>query len=422
MSLCPTSTHILSERWSAVDACRICGGTTLTEVLNFGRVPLADRLVPVGTDPNEEPWFPLTVVFCSDCSLMQLRETVDPQVLFDRDYPYYSSVSSSWVRHCRDLTQELMTERRLGSDSCVLEIASNDGYLLQHYAAAGIPVLGIDPAPGPAATAEQRGIPTRVEFFGRESAASLRSEGILADVIHAHNVLAHVADLHDVVAGIALLLKPNGVGVVEIPWVRELIAGGQFDTIYHEHLCYFSVTAARHLFARHGLHLNRVRPLRSHGGSLRLYVSHQPQADASVGQLLDDEARRGMQTVRYYADFSQRVQSLQQALRQRLQARRAHGRTIWGYAAAAKGAMLLNTSGITRELVECVVDRNPHKQGRQMPGARIPIVGPDALDRNPPDDLLLLAWNLRREIIAQQQLFQDRGGRFLIPVPRFEIV
>ena len=403
--------------------CRGCGHATLLEILAFGDMPLSNGLLSESELDQEELKVPLTVVFCPACSLVQIRETVAPDVLFSADYPYFSSVSDAWVAHSRANALELIETRGLGQSSLVVEIASNDGYLLRNYAERGIAVLGIDPASGPAAVARQNGIPTREEFFGRNFAESLAAEGKRADVIHANNVLAHVADLTGVVDGIRILLADDGVAVIEAPYVRDLIDHCEFDTVYHEHLCYFSVTSVSRLMARQGLVLTDVRRIPTHGGSLRMYVQRAGRPSASVEQLLDEERELGVDRVGFYEDFAVRVRSIQAELRGLLESLKARGQRIAGYAVSAKGAILLNSSGIDGRLIDYVVDRSPHKQGKAMPGVHLRVHDPAKLLEAPaPDYLLLLAWNFKDEIMQQQQEYRNRGGKFIVPIPVPRIV
>ena len=404
--------------YTSISACRGCGHDSLLEVLAFGEMPLSNGLLSESQLSREEPKVPLTVVFCPACSLVQIRETVAPEILFSAEYPYFSSVSDAWVAHCRDNAVELMETRKLGPSHRVIEIASNDGYLLRNYAARGIPVLGIDPAAGPAAVARRNGIPTREEFFGRDMAEALSAEGIRADVIHANNVLAHVADLTGVVDGIRILLTDDGVAVIEAPYVRDLIDHCEFDTIYHEHLCYFSVTALSRLMARQGLVLTDVRRLTTHGGSLRLYVQRVGAPSPAVERLLNEEQKLGVDRADFYRDFAVRVRSIQTTLKALLESLKRGGQRIAGYAVSAKGAILLNSSGIDGRLIDYVVDRSPYKQGKAMPGVHLRVYDPARLLEAPvPDYLLLLAWNFKDEIMEQQEEYRKRGGKFIVPIP-----
>lgn len=402
--------------------CRICGSTDLEVFLDLGRSPLADRLLTEAQLKDNEPAFPLQVAFCRNCTLVQILETVDPEELFCRDYPYYSSVSSSLLEHSRRNVLELIDARRLGPQSFVVELASNDGYLLRNYVEAGIPCLGIDPAEGPAQAAEKAGVPTQCTFFNEDVARRLREQDRRADVIHANNVLAHVADTNGFVEAIRLLLKDSGAAVIEVPYVRNLIDHCEFDTIYHQHLCYFSVTALDHLFRRHDLYLNEVRPLAIHGGSLRLYVEPCEAVTQSVKDYLADEKACGADTFEYYCRFAQAVANIKERLRNLLADLKSDRRRIMAYAAAAKGCTLLNYVGIDRDWVDAIVDKNPHKQGKYMTGMHQPIVPTEQVLEQMPDYLLLLAWNFKDEIMSQQSEYVARGGRFIIPIPEPVIV
>lgn len=404
------------------ERCRSCGSGRMAVFLDLGETPLADRMPSAAQLAEPEPRFPLKVAFCEDCSLVQITETVDPELLFCDDYPYFSSFSDTLLEHSRANVEELIAARGLGGGSLVVELASNDGYLLQYYQQAGIPVLGIDPAEGPARKAIEKGIPTEIAFFGIELAGRLADTGRAADVIHANNVLAHVADTNGFVAGIARLLKDDGVAVIEHPYVRDLIEHNEFDTIYHEHLCYFSVLALDRLFRRHSLYLQDIRRLPIHGGSLRLYVGKQDQPSERVRQLLDEERRDGMDELAYYQAFSDRVTQLCADLRALLSRLKGDGASIAAYGAAAKGSTLINVAGIGPDLVDFVVDRNVHKQGRYMPGQHLPILAPEELLRRRPDYTLLLPWNFADEILAQQAAYREAGGRFIIPVPEPKVV
>ena len=403
--------------------CRSCGGGDLETVLSLGETPLANSLVAPDRLDEPEPTFPLDLAFCPACSLVQITETVPPEVLF-RDYVYFSSFSDTMLRHATELASELIAERALGPESLVVEAASNDGYLLGIYRSRGVRVLGIEPALNIAAVAQERGVTTIAEFFDSELAARLAAEGTRADVFHAHNVLAHVAGLNDFVGGIAAVLADDGIAVIEVPYVKDMLDRCEFDTIYHEHLCYFSLTALDALVRRHRLALADVQRVPIHGGSLRLRVGHEGATTPSeaVTALLAEERAWGVTELATYRSFGDRVSELGRDLVALLGRLRSDGARIAAYGAAAKGSTLLNVFGIGPETVEFVADRSTHKQGRYMPGVRIPIAAPERLLAEMPDYVLILAWNLADEVIAQQDDYRRRGGRFILPVPVPEVL
>lgn len=402
--------------------CRSCSHPACDPMLDLGTLPLANRLLDAEALPQPEPRYPLATVSCPRCTLVQITQTVAPEALF-RDYVYFSSVSDALVEHARALVEHTIAARALDERSWVVEIASNDGYLLQHYQRAGIPVQGIDPARNVAEVARrERGIPTIDEFFDRGLAERLRAQGRRASVIHAHNVLAHVADLHGVVAGVEHLLADDGIAIFEVPYLRSLIDHVEFDTIYHEHLCYFSLTALVAVFGRHALVVDDVERLEIHGGSLRLRVSRAGpdpchRAAPAVHELLREEASWGVARPERYLGFAGRVQALRTELVELIDDLRDQGHRIAAYGASAKGTTLLNAFGIGRERLEFVVDRSVVKQGRYTPGTHLPIHAPEHLLEQMPAYTLLLTWNFAEEIIEQQHEYRRRGGRFIIPVP-----
>lgn len=403
--------------------CRSCGAAALQKIVAFGATPLADRLPSRQQLAEPEPFVPLTLAFCPECSLIQIIETVSPEVLFCRDYPYFSSVSRGLLEHFSASASRIIESRELGPHSLVVEAASNDGYMLTNFVEAGIPVLGIDPAKGPAAAAQAKGIPTLNTFFTLELARSLRQENPAgADVFLANNVLAHVPDLNGFVQGIGILLKPRGLAVIEAPYVVDLVNHCEFDTIYHQHLCYFSVTALDKLFRRHGLFLNHIERTSVHGGSLRLFVEPYQAVNASVPKLLDEETKHRVDRFEYYLDFAKRIDKIRVSLQGLLNEIKRQGKSIVGYGAAAKGNTMMSYVGIDRELLDFIADKNEFKHGRHMGGNHIPIVPPSRLLEAMPNYVLILAWNFAQEIMNDQGEYTRRGGRFVIPIPNPRIV
>jgi len=388
----------------------------LTTFLDLGCQPLANALLVAQQLREPELSFPLELAFCHDCSLVQVTETVPPDVLFGRDYPYYSSVSPHLLAHSRDHVRRILAERRLDASSFVIEVASNDGYLLSTFIDAGIPVLGIDPAVGPVAAARKRGVPTLHAFFGAQLARKLAADGKRADVIIANNVAAHVDQINDFIEGFAILLKDDGFARLEVAYLRDMIEKCEFDTVYHEHLFYWSITAMERLLSRHGLHMNDAERLSIHGGSIRVTMSKRPGRSERLLALLTEEARAGMGSFSYYRSFAARVEQLGRRLRESVDQVRARGARLAAYGAAAKGATLLNYMKFDTSVIEYVVDRNPAKVGKYLPGVRLPIRTVETLTRDRPDYLLVLAWNFAAEIIQQNQEYARLGGRFILPV------
>jgi hypothetical protein len=393
-------------------------------VLSLGSMPLANALITAEQLDQPESTYPLELAFCPNCSLVQITETVPPEELF-RDYLYFSSFSDTMLQHAQAIVERVLELRPLGANSLALEIASNDGYLLQYYKQAGIPVLGIEPAINIARVAQdERGIRMLTDFFCADTARRLVEQGERADVIHANNVLAHVPDLNGFIQGLRLLLKPDGIAIIEVPYVKDLIDRCEFDTIYHEHLCYFSLTALNQLFERHGLAIQQVEPLAIHGGSLRVFVcvdTGAPRA-AAVSELLEEEARWGVNRLDFYQDFARRVAELKTSLRNLVFDLKEQKHRLAAYGAAAKGSTLLNYFGIGRSALDFVVDRSTHKQGRYMPGVRLPICAPARLLEEMPSHVLLLTWNFADEILSQQAEYRRRGGKFIIPIPELRVI
>ncbi|MFV2000010.1 MAG: methyltransferase domain-containing protein [Acidimicrobiia bacterium] len=400
--------------------CRFCGADLVVTMVNLGMHPLCESFLTQDQLNDMEPHYPLHARVCGECFLVQIGEYVDPGAIFS-DYAYFSSYSDSWLKHASDYVDMMTGRFELGSESRILEIASNDGYLLQYFQKKGIEVLGVDPAFTVAEAAIEKGIPTRVEFFDRDFATQLVSDGYRADVVLGNNVLAHGPDINGFVAGIPIVLADDGVATFEFPHLMRLMDENQFDTIYHEHWSYFSLATAQKIFASHGMEVFDVEELPSHGGSLRLFLKHasdtsKPVSD-NVRAVLEREKSFGLLDISTYEQFSEKVKATKRALLDMLVEIKNAGGTIAIYGAAGKGNTLLNYCGIGTDFVDFASDRTPYKHGRYTPGTHIPIYDPDMIAERRPDYVLILAWNLKKEIMAQLSYIGEWGGKFIVPIP-----
>jgi hypothetical protein len=405
--------------------CRFCKSPLQSTFVDLGMSPLCESYIQPDRLDEMERFFPLHVRVCDRCLLVQLPEFVSPEEIFT-EYAYFSSYSDSWLQHASRYVETITPRLQLSERSFVVELGSNDGYLLKNFVEKGIPALGIEPARNVADAAIQKGVATLVSFFGVDVARQLRAEGQRADLIVANNVLAQVPDVNDFVAGIAVLLGRRGVATLEFPHLMRLVDGNQFDTIYHEHYSYFSFATARRIFQAHGLKVFDVEELPTHGGSLRVYLSLADNASQPVGprvaELADREREAGFATPEPYSTFSQRVEEVKRELLDFLILTKRQGKKIAGYGAPGKGNTLLNYCGIRTDFLDYTVDRNPYKQGLALPGTHIPIFHPDRIAATRPDYILILPWNLKNEILEQLAYVRKWGGRFLVPIPQLEVL
>lgn len=403
--------------------CRFCGAKLARSVVDLGKSPLANSFLTAADLNRPEVFYPLHVFICDECRLVQLEEFESPQNIFSH-YLYFSSYSQAWLEHCRAYADAMVARYALNRSSLVVEIASNDGCLLEFFKQRGVPVLGVEPAANVAAVARSNGIPTEVAFFGRDTAARLAAAGNCADLIAANNVLAHVPDFNDFVAGCSILLKPGGTATFEFPHLLNLIVERQFDTIYHEHFSYFSLEVVEKIFAAHDLDIFEVECLATHGGSIRVHAAHvdaKRVRTAKCDEVLAAEHDAGLNRPGAYAKFSEAVTDVKCALLDFLCTARRAGKIVVGYGAPAKGNTLLNFCGVGPHLLPYTVDRNVHKQGRYLPGVQIPIHAPERILETKPDYVLILPWNLKEEIASQMAVVRSWGGKFVTPIPRLSV-
>ncbi len=405
-------------------SCRFCNAPLVHSFIDLGMSPLSNAYLREEQLGRMEPFYPLHAYVCDSCLLVQLPEYATPETIFT-DYAYFSSFSDTWLKHAEDYAAMIIGRLGLDDSHLVVEIASNDGYLLKNFVACRIPVLGIEPAKNVAMAAEKVGVSTCVSFFGRIMAEELAAEGRQADLIIGNNVLAHVPDLNDFVSGLKILLGPGGVITMEFPHLMRLIEDNQFDTIYHEHFSYFSLHTVMKVFAAHGLRVFDVEQLPTHGGSLRIYAAHEGESHACAGngleRVIEQEQRAGLDNLRSYISFHEKAEKAKRDILEFLIGAKAEGKRIVGYGAPAKGSTLLNYCGIRTDFLDFTVDRSPHKQGLFMPGTRVPICHPDRITDARPDYLFVLPWNLKEEIMAQMSHIRNWGGRFVLPIPHIRI-
>jgi SAM-dependent methyltransferase len=404
--------------------CRFCSSPLRESFVDLGMAPLSNAYLSAADLQGAETFYPLHAFVCSECRLAQLPALESPKNIFS-DYAYFSSYSDSWLEHCRNYSEQICARRNLGPRSRVVELASNDGYLLQYFKQRGIPILGVEPAANVAEEAERKGVQTLVRFFGTETAKEICAGGMSADLLVANNVLAHVPNINDFVEGMRMVLKSAGIATLEFPHLQNLLEQNQFDTIYHEHFSYFSFLTVRRIFRSHGLRIFDVEELPTHGGSLRIYVCHADSAELEAGaveKLAERETALGYDRPEIYARFHEQVQTVKRNLLRFLIDARESGKTVAGYGAPAKGNTLLNYCGIRTDLLAFTVDISPHKNGRFLPGTHIPIYNPDRLREVKPDYVLILPWNLKDEIVRQMADVPSWGGRFVVPIPQVEVL
>ena len=405
--------------------CRHCDAELTLPLIDLGSAPPSNAYLTEKSLKAPEKWFPLKVLVCNQCWLAQTEDYAGAEELFDADYAYFSSFSSSWLQHAEQYVTDMVSRFGLNTKSHVIEVAANDGYLLQYVKARNIPCLGIEPTASTADAAREKGIEIREDFFGVDLAKKLVASGKQADLTAANNVLAHVPDINDFVAGFAYLLKPNGVATFEFPHLMQLVKHTQFDTIYHEHFSYLSLTAVNQIFNQNGLQVFDVQEITTHGGSLRVFAQRKDQGQhkvtTSVTELLSHELSQGITTEAYYADFQERANRIKDDLIEFLINAKHEGKKVIGYGAAAKGNTLLNYAGIRPDLLSAVVDLNPAKQNKYLPGSRIPIVHESIIRHEKPDYVLILPWNLRNEVTEQLKYIHEWGGKFVTAVPSLEI-
>ena len=409
-----------------MESCRFCGEPFRHSFADLGMSPLSNAFLNHETLNQMEPFYPLRAFVCNQCLLVQLPTWQSAEAIFT-DYAYFSSFSDSWLDHSRRYADAMVTRLNLDSESLVVEVASNDGYLLKFFKNHGVPVLGVEPARNVAQVAEAAGIPCCVDFFGTHTAQKIVSEGKKADLLIGNNVLAHVPNLNDFVEGLSIVLKAEGVITVEFPHIMELIHQRQFDTIYHEHFCYFSFYTLEQVFTRHGFHIFDVEQIPTHGGSLRVFAQHRNASylrpeTLAVGYLRDLEAQAGLDQIETYLGFQEEINRVKRELLSFLIDVKSQGKKVVGYGAPAKGNTLLNFCGIRTDLLDYTVDRSPYKQGLYLPGTHIPIYAPEKIQETEPDYVLILPWNLKEEVILQMGYIQKWGGRFVVPIPRMEVL